>query len=218
MPYTKQTWKNGSTGGTPLNKDRLGHMEDGIQEASDRLGVLEARSTNPNGLLGWAYDPLNASQNTASGVTFTSGTLYLMKMMIPVSGPVTNIFTILAASGTGLTTGQNLVGLYSAGGALLGQAADQTTAWQGATGVQTMPLTSPVNVVRGFHYVGLLSVGTTLPGFSRNSIIGGAGLTVGLTSGNYRQIAGPTGQTSLPSSVTMSSGSASSWVIWCAVS
>lgn len=46
MSYTKQTWANGSGGGTPRNATRLNHQEDGIKEASDRLDVLETLSTS----------------------------------------------------------------------------------------------------------------------------------------------------------------------------
>lgn len=41
MVYSKQTWQNGPAGGTPLSKLRLDHMEAGIEEASDRLDVVE---------------------------------------------------------------------------------------------------------------------------------------------------------------------------------
>lgn len=33
MGYTKQTWVNGTAGNTPVNADRLNHMEDGIEDA-----------------------------------------------------------------------------------------------------------------------------------------------------------------------------------------
>ena len=46
MSYTKQTWTNGSAGGTPRNATRLNYQEDGIKEASDRLDVLETLSTS----------------------------------------------------------------------------------------------------------------------------------------------------------------------------
>ena len=34
MAYTKQTWSDGPGGGTPLDADRLNHMEDGIAQAT----------------------------------------------------------------------------------------------------------------------------------------------------------------------------------------
>lgn len=39
MSYTEQNWNNGVSGNTPINAQRLGHMEAGIKEASDRLDV-----------------------------------------------------------------------------------------------------------------------------------------------------------------------------------
>jgi hypothetical protein len=41
VSYTKQTWVDGTGGGTPRSAARLAHQEDGIKEASDRLDVLE---------------------------------------------------------------------------------------------------------------------------------------------------------------------------------
>lgn len=39
MAYTKQTWTDGSAGGTPVTAARLGHLEDGIAAAAVRLAV-----------------------------------------------------------------------------------------------------------------------------------------------------------------------------------
>lgn len=41
MTYTKQTWADGSGGGTPLSAPRLQHMEDGIDDADIRLDAVE---------------------------------------------------------------------------------------------------------------------------------------------------------------------------------
>lgn len=51
MPdYTKQTWLNGPDGQTPLDADRLNHMESGIAAASvDEVLVLEVGQTVPAG-------------------------------------------------------------------------------------------------------------------------------------------------------------------------
>lgn len=37
MAYSKQTWNNGVTGGTPINAARLNHMEDGIENPVDSI-------------------------------------------------------------------------------------------------------------------------------------------------------------------------------------
>ena len=49
MAYTKQTWTNGDAGGTPLSAARLSYMEDGIEDASDRLDTAEANITTNTG-------------------------------------------------------------------------------------------------------------------------------------------------------------------------
>ncbi len=51
MPtYVKQTWLNGPDGQTPLDADRLNHMENGIAAASvDELIVLEVGQSVPVG-------------------------------------------------------------------------------------------------------------------------------------------------------------------------
>lgn len=43
MPYTPQTWTDGLGGGTPMSAARFVHMEDGIEDADQRLTVLEPR-------------------------------------------------------------------------------------------------------------------------------------------------------------------------------
>jgi len=40
LTYSPQTWSN-TPGATPINAQRLGHMEDGIEDASLRLDVVE---------------------------------------------------------------------------------------------------------------------------------------------------------------------------------
>jgi hypothetical protein len=42
MNYIPQSWIDGASGGTPVAAARLMHMEDGILDASTRLGVVEA--------------------------------------------------------------------------------------------------------------------------------------------------------------------------------
>jgi hypothetical protein len=58
--------------------------------------------------------------------------------------------------------------LYTAAGALVGQTADMSTAWQ-SSGLQTMPLVGgPYNVAAGDYYVGLWYNGTTAPTINRS--------------------------------------------------
>lgn len=54
IPYTKQTWTDGSGGGTPLSAARMGVLEEGILDTSQAPAVRVFH---------------NASQNTTSGVS-----------------------------------------------------------------------------------------------------------------------------------------------------
>lgn len=42
MAYTKQTWKDGTGGATPLTAARLNHMEDGIKATSDAVDSVSS--------------------------------------------------------------------------------------------------------------------------------------------------------------------------------
>lgn len=42
MAYVKQTWVDGSAGGTPISAARLGHIEDGIEAAADTADTAAA--------------------------------------------------------------------------------------------------------------------------------------------------------------------------------
>ena len=46
MAYQKQTWVDGSTGGTPINSTRLNYMEDGIEGAyyTDTYSTTETKT------------------------------------------------------------------------------------------------------------------------------------------------------------------------------
>ena len=39
MPYAKQIWANGSAGGTPVNANRLNHLESGIEAWTMAIGA-----------------------------------------------------------------------------------------------------------------------------------------------------------------------------------
>lgn len=45
MAYVKQTWVDGSTGGTPLSAARLNHMEDGIGLEPVAADIIDSTTT-----------------------------------------------------------------------------------------------------------------------------------------------------------------------------
>lgn len=75
MSYTKQTWRDQESGGTPITADRLNHMEAGIGGANDawdsishfkRLSYNVVATVNP---YGWAPCVPLADIARAVGVT-----------------------------------------------------------------------------------------------------------------------------------------------------
>lgn len=49
MTYKKQDWKNGEDGGTPINADRLNHIEQGIKEKAEQGPKGEQGSAGKDG-------------------------------------------------------------------------------------------------------------------------------------------------------------------------
>jgi hypothetical protein len=112
-----------------------------------------------HGLITWAFDP--AVSVSTSSVLATAGTMYVVRLHMPVAASVTKIELHLVTAGSGLSSGC-IAALYQ-GGSLLGQTADQSAAWAG-TGQQHIAITGgPVNVAAGDVFVGMWFTGTTGP-------------------------------------------------------
>jgi hypothetical protein len=154
---------------------------------------------------------------TANSILPAQGTLYLVRVHVPVAATVRNILAAITNGGTGLRAGQCLAGLWNAsGGARVGVTADQSTNWAGA-GLRTMALTGAVNLTAGDYYIGLYANGTTLPNFARgNNQIGGAFANAGM-SGNFRVATADTGLTTTPPT-TLGTLTASNTAWWLALS
>jgi hypothetical protein len=171
-------------------------------------------TASDHGLMGWSQDVASASSNSTVPA---KGTLYLVKIHVPIAGPVTNVLLYVTAAGSGLTTGQNFAGLYSPSGTLLGATADQTSLWS-SVGLQTMPLTGgPASVAAGDYYAGFVVNGTTAPGLARGNNQSATMVNVGLSTSTYRAATSTTGvTTSLPATAATPVASAYLW--WMALS
>ncbi|MFF0736884.1 glycosyl hydrolase family 28-related protein [Streptomyces chartreusis] len=167
-----------------------------------------------HGLVAWTHDP--ATLRSASNAT-TSGTVYLCKVkVVNRSTLVSNVIVGIEAAGVTLTSGQCFVGLYNSSGTRLAVSADQSGNWT-STGLKTIALTAAQTLAVGSYYVAILAVGTTPPQFAMGA--GGATTaSAGLTASTARFLTGPTGQTSLPSSITLSSQTVTSGARWAALS
>lgn len=121
------------------------------------------------GSLGWTVDPMVC----ASSAQISPGKVFLNQFTATVTGPIGHLLYNVATAGVTLTAGQCGLAVYDNGEAaanvltLLGQTADQSTAWLTGGYLDTALLAS-VNVVQGdSYYVGWLANGTTVPFFSR---------------------------------------------------
>ncbi len=165
-------------------------------------------------LLAWTFDPaLQTANSTAS-----AGVLYLNRIMIRQTTTITNLLLSITTIPSGLTTGANWAGLYTAAGTLLSQTVDQTTAWA-TTGLKTMALAAAQTVAPGMYYLGFVAnASTTTPAFARSTAQGGATVNAGATTATPRYATSGTGQTTLPSSVTITSATANATAWWGAFS
>lgn len=157
---------------------------------------------------------------TAAPDAFTSTvqpatqTLSLAKIVIRKPVTITNIvMVIITTPGTSLTGGQNLCGIYNSGGTLLRATADQSTNWT-STGTKTMALTSTLALTPGVYYIATLTVGTgTMPSFARTTVASSSSVfNIGATASTPRAST-LASQTSLPSPLTLSSTTQSSFAL-----
>lgn len=164
---------------------------------------------------GWTTPPDDA---TAAGPALTGGTIYVAKMRWP-GGTIYQLHTWVTTAGATLTSGQCLMGVYSLDGTRLGLTATQHTAWQ-SVGDKAAALTAAVWAPAGELYIAWITAGTTRPVFAATPAIGAA---PGLQNANlplavYRSASGITGQTTLPTTMSMTALTGLTQTMWAAAS
>lgn len=160
----------------------------------------------------WAYDVLEASSSTAA----TAGRVELTRIRVRTSGTRTRIIYSVASAASGLTGAWAAV--FDASGTQLAVTADVSSTVS-STGVKSMATAASFTVTAGQDvYVAVLQTGTT-PATLHRAVTSGGLANAGLNAGaGYRFMSGPTGQTSMPGSITPSSGTSSGNTFWCALS
>jgi len=214
-----------AAGGRPVNWDGGGKLlvTPGLLTAtvSDSAATLNLPAPSGNNaspqdqnLLAWSYDPVLQTGSS----TLPAGVLTLIKVPVYRACAVTNILLEVATAGSGLASGENLAGLYSASGVLIGKTADQSSAWE-SFGLHTAALAGgPYYVSQGWVYVVILTNGTTSPAFGRATVQGSGAVNAGLTVAAARYAVNSSAQTTLPSSITMSGNAFSAATFWAALS
>lgn len=153
-----------------------------------------------HGLLAWSIDPSQAANSTVLTADIT-----MMRVNVRQPRPISNVVTFLVTAGTALTAGACWAGLYNSSGVLVGQTADQATAWLTA-GTKVMPLASTVNATPGAYYVAYLATGTTLPALAREGQQTGGSdglINIGMTAGTARTATAARVGNTLPASIAM---------------
>lgn len=165
-----------------------GHIADHNEMGADLAWVGPSWQPSDHGLVSWSYDPA-LSSSSSSAIT-PAGTAFVVAVKVPQATSVTNILMYLVANGATLTAGQCFAALYAgAGGALIGQTADQSTAWgAGASKMVTMALSGgPFTVAAGTLYIAFWFNGTTGPAFARgDGTAAGPKINVGLAAAASR--------------------------------
>ena len=202
---------------TGAASQHYGNIVSGALESSAELFPAEITPADGN-VGGWTFDPAYASLGN-SAPSGPAGTVNLFRVQVRSTTVVTNVSVSVHTAGSGLTSGENFVGLYNSGGALIGTSADQTTAW-GSTGVHTAALAGgPFTIPPGFYWVAVLVNGTTAPAFDRTANTTSALSNFGFEGATgFRAGYNSTGQASLPSSVTPSASTIGQVLIWAALS
>ncbi|WP_328436867.1 hypothetical protein OHA71_06355 [Streptomyces sp. NBC_00444] len=167
-----------------------------------------------HGYTTWTHSP---DSLRSSGDGTTAGVVYLAKVKIPHPTTVDTIHVGVVTAGTTLTAGQNFVALYNSSGTLLATSADQAAAWA-TTGRKDAAITAQF-LAAGSYYVAILANGTTPPVFATGAGHGSASTTNGLlTTATSRFLTSGAGQTAMPASITLSSGTPNSGARWAALS
>jgi hypothetical protein len=197
----------GSLGwGAPVNAAFT--SQDGRITAIERQGALTLGAL---GFLAMPYDPAMA----AAGGVLTSGTVYMIRLDLAAPATISTATICLVNAGVTLTAGQSFVGLYTAAGTRVALSADQSASWV-TNGEKNIAFTAPYAAAAGTYYLAMLCNGTTPIAPLRT--VSSASVTDvinhGLTPATARWTTGPTAQTSLPASVTMSSRVTSMTAYW----
>lgn len=164
------------------------------------------------GLLNWSYDP----SQVISNVTPASGTVVMTKMYL-AAGTASAVGVNIGAAGVTLTAGQNFMGLYDQSGNRIGVTADQSSNWT-SIGYKQMNLVAPATLpTSGYYYVAFLSNGATPASLTRASNVNVSFVNLNLTNDTARYATGPTGQSTLPTTVTMSARTPIAQTYWMTV-
>jgi Coiled stalk of trimeric autotransporter adhesin len=162
------------------------------------------------GLVAWSMDPYTA---VGTWLLATGGSVYGMALWVRRNVTVTTMLVSPSTTAGTLTASSSWGLLYNSAGTLIGQTADQSTAWAtGGTKVMTLSAVTSLALTPGLYWGAVVSTATTgaLPTFRATSSgvslaassNFGAGGSVAVTSSRFGVLA--TGVTTAPGNITPS--------------
>lgn len=213
-----QTIGTANTVGTAVRYAREDHIHKERQATLDRITALESyRAVLPFdwNYVAWSSDPNSAVATAAP----TAGLVYVQKVPVRLAGQLlSNLHCGVTATGT-MTSGQNFMAVFDAStGTRLGITADITAALA-ATGEVKAAITTPFTIATPvFVYLALLLNGSPMITFARSGgTVGGIG-NANLAAAAKRSASYGSGQTAMPSSLTLASLANTANAPWLAVS
>lgn len=201
-----------NTSNISTNSTNITTLQGQMTTANTNITALQGRWNDSaiQNFISWNYD--SEAQN--GGNSLTLGTVFLHKIYIPAGVSINNLGTNVTTAGSALTYAR--AALFNGSGTQLGLSVDQTTLWT-STGFKVNALSAPVAIsTAGFYYVALLNTGTTAAQMSSTPGTSNA-FNANTTGATLRHATGPTGQTSMPASITMSSNISTGASIWVTV-
>lgn len=206
---------NGQTGDVTLDAADVGADPAGTAAAEVTAYAEDADhdyTPADYGFLAWVGDPGYIGGSLAVGANM----VHLMRIKLPRAMTITNVIHRQTGTPT-LTSNQNFAALYDTAGNRVAVSADQTTAW-GAAGLKTTAMTTPYAAPAGFIYAALLFNGSGMPNLGRFGTAS-AFNNAGLSAANLRFASTASGQTSMPTTITMANlVDDTTAALWCAVS
>lgn len=178
-----------------------------LDVTTQALGVVTPRA---HGAIAWTADPTTISTG-ANGLV--AGTIYLSQLQVNRSATAVKIYWGINTAGSGVTAGQNFIGLYNVSGTRLanvGIDARITT-----TGLFSETISAAVTP--GLYWVAWVINASTMPQPYRHQALNTTLVTFNQGTAQYRCASNATGQTSLPSSITVSSNVGNSFPMFAAL-
>ncbi|MFI5985055.1 hypothetical protein ACIBEA_29840 [Streptomyces sp. NPDC051555] len=180
----------------------------GLPAALALLASGWADRPSDQNLLAWTYDPNMAGHVTAQSNAGVAGRVTLVRIILRDAITWSNIWIGLAGIDAAAVLSNCYLGVYDSGGALKGTTADISSSLMTGATAKALPLTASFSAAAGTYFIAmLLGNGSTWATNSLTFKASGAGVSVnaGLVAPNLRYSNMLTGQTSLPSSLTLAS-------------